>query len=59
MRPEAAAAFALSEEDSILRDAYGAGTFGQGCLMARRLVERGVACVEVSLNGCGYTLEQL
>ncbi len=51
MRPEAAAAFDLSEEDATLREAYGAGTFGQGCMMARRLVERGVACVEVSLNG--------
>lgn len=51
MRPEAAAAFELSEEDATLREAYGPGTFGQGCMMARRLVERGVACVEVSLNG--------
>lgn len=51
MRPDAASAFDLEQEDRALREAYGAGTFGQGCLMARRLVERGVRCVEVSLDG--------
>ncbi|MBW3597118.1 MAG: DUF1501 domain-containing protein, partial [Planctomycetes bacterium] len=30
--------------------AYGRGRFGQGCLMARRLIERGVPFVEVSLG---------
>ena len=30
---------------------YGRGSFGSGCLMARRLVERGVTYVEVSLDG--------
>jgi len=33
-----------------VREAYGKGMFGQGCLLARRLVERGVPFVEVSLN---------
>ena len=33
-----------------MRDAYGRNLFGQGCLLARRLVERGVAFVEVSLG---------
>ncbi len=51
MRSQAAGAFELAEEDSALRDAYGRHQFGQGCLLARRLVERGVPFVEVSLNG--------
>jgi arylsulfatase A-like enzyme len=33
-----------------VRDAYGRGLFGQGCLLARRLVERQVPFVEVSLD---------
>jgi hypothetical protein len=44
-------AFQLEEEPTELRDAYGRNRFGQGCLLARRLVERGVAFVEVSLAG--------
>jgi len=51
MNPRAASAFNLDEEDGALREAYGTGTFGQGCLMARRLVERGVSFVEVALEG--------
>ncbi|HEY4259713.1 MAG TPA: DUF1501 domain-containing protein [Schlesneria sp.] len=51
MNPKAAAAFNLDEEDRSLRDSYGTGSFGQGCLLARRLVERGVSCIEVSLDG--------
>ncbi len=51
MRPEAAAAFRLDDEKSSLRDAYGRTTFGQGCLLARRLVQRGVSFVEVTLDG--------
>lgn len=51
MRPEAAAAFHLEEEKANVRDAYGRTSFGQGCLLARRLVERGVAFVEVTLDG--------
>ncbi len=51
MNPKAAAAFNLDEEDKSVRDSYGAGSFGQGCLMARRLVERGVSFVEVALDG--------
>lgn len=45
------AAFDLGEEKAELRDAYGRDPFGQGCLLARRLVERGVRFVEVSLHG--------
>jgi len=48
-------AFNLSLEPDAIRDAYGRGTFGQGCLMARRLIERGVPLVEVSLgDGLGW-----
>lgn len=43
-------AFNLDEESTELRDAYGRTRFGQGCLLARRLVERGVPCVEVTLD---------
>ncbi len=46
-------AFDLDEESSDLRDAYGRNRFGQGCLLARRLVERGVPFVEVSLGSTG------
>jgi len=45
------AAFDLTQEKPELRDAFGRDAFGQGCLLARRLVERGVRFVEVSLHG--------
>ena len=51
MRSKAVKAFDLSSENDALRDAYGRNQFGQGCLLARRLVERGVPFVEVSLSG--------
>jgi uncharacterized protein (DUF1501 family) len=51
MRSKAAQAFTLEEEPARLRDAYGRNQFGQGCLLARRLVERGVPFVEVALSG--------
>lgn len=43
-------AFELSQETDDTRTAYGSGRFGQGCLLARRLIERGVGFVEVSLG---------
>jgi uncharacterized protein (DUF1501 family) len=43
-------AFDLSVEPRKVREAYGRGTFGQGCLMARRLIQRGVPLVEISLG---------
>ncbi len=46
-------AFDLDEEPAELRDAYGRSRFGQGCLLARRLVERGVPFVEVALDAGG------
>jgi hypothetical protein len=51
MKTEAAKAFNLEEEAPALRDAYGRNLFGQGCLLARRLVERGVPFIEVTLGG--------
>lgn len=50
MNSDDAKAFDLSQEPKKLREAYGANVFGQGCLMARRLVEQGVPFVEVSLG---------
>ena len=50
MRSSAAKAFELEEEPEAVRDAYGRNPFGQGCLLARRLVERGVPFVEVTLS---------
>jgi hypothetical protein len=51
MRTAAAKAFDLDEEKAAVRDGYGRSLFGQGCLLARRLVERRVPFVEVTLNG--------
>ena len=51
---EARRAFDLDAEKASLRDAYGRNLFGQGCLLARRLVERGVPFVEVSLTVPGF-----
>jgi uncharacterized protein (DUF1501 family) len=51
MRTAAAKAFDLDQEKAAVRDAYGRNLFGQGCLLARRLVEREVPFVEVSLDG--------
>jgi hypothetical protein len=38
-------------EKKSLIDEYGNNGFGKGCLLARRLVEAGVTCVEVDLGG--------
>lgn len=43
-------AFDLTKEPEQLREAYGQNNFGQGCLLARRLVEHGVRYVEVQLG---------
>jgi hypothetical protein len=44
-------AFDLSKETDAVRDRYGRNPFGQGCLLARRLVETGVTFVEVESDG--------
>ena len=56
--PEFNRSFKLDEESGDLRNRYG-GEFGQRCLLARRLIERGVRFIEVShnlnfLNGAGW-----
>ncbi len=48
--PETHEAFDLSREQEQVRDAYGRSTFGQSCLLARRLIESGARFVTV---GCG------
>ncbi len=45
--PKVKNAFDLSTEDPKLRDAYGRTSYGQSCLLARRLVESGVRFVTV------------
>ena len=65
MHSAAVKAFDLTTEKDALRDKYGRNLFGQGCLLARRLVERGVPFVEVTLssapgvnNGIGWDTHQ-
>ena len=47
MQFEAQQAFDISRETKVTREAYGKGQFADGCLIARRLVERGVRMVQV------------
>jgi hypothetical protein len=55
--PTVKRAFDLTQEPGKLRDAYGRSTYGQSCLLARRLVEAGVRFVSVyfsaSIGGKG------
>lgn len=51
MQSVGAKAFDLTQESDKVREGYGRNLFGQGCLLARRLVERNVAFVEVTLSG--------
>jgi Protein of unknown function (DUF1501) len=44
-------AFDVGQEKDSVRDRYGRSPFGQGCLLARRLIETGVTFVEVAANG--------
>ncbi|WP_020475333.1 DUF1501 domain-containing protein [Zavarzinella formosa] len=46
--PEARKALVLTDEKESLRDAYGHTSFGQSCLLARRLVEAGVPYIQVN-----------
>jgi uncharacterized protein (DUF1501 family) len=50
--------FDLSQEKNDLRDRYGRNTFGQSCLMARRLVEHGVPYVTINFIGGWDTHKQ-
>ncbi len=47
--PRAREAFALDKEPDAMRDRYGRTRFGQSCLLARRLIERGVRFVTVNM----------
>ena len=47
--PQAREAFELRKEPASLRDRYGRTRFGQSCLLARRLIERGVRFVTVNM----------
>jgi uncharacterized protein (DUF1501 family) len=47
--PRAREAFTLDGEPSTVRDRYGRTRFGQSCLLARRLIERGVRFVTVNM----------
>ncbi len=51
MRSEDLKAFNLNLEDAAVREEYGQNGFGQGCLLARRLIENDVRHVEVTLGG--------
>ena len=51
MQSAAGEAFDVRREPLRVREAYGAGDFARGCLLARRLVERGVRFVQVSNGG--------
>jgi hypothetical protein len=49
--PGAKKAFDIHSEDPRLRDRYGRNSLGQGCLLARRLIEGGVRFVTVTDGG--------
>jgi hypothetical protein len=51
MNSRQARALSLDDVPPRIRERYGNHSFGQGCLMARRLVEQGVTFVEVTLGG--------
>lgn len=51
MRSEDVKAFDITLEDEGVREMYGDNSFGQGCLLARRMVQNDVRFVEVSLGG--------
>ncbi|HJT78098.1 MAG TPA: DUF1501 domain-containing protein [Gemmataceae bacterium] len=51
MSSEQLRAFEITREPERLRQDYGDTPFGRGCLAARRLIEVGVRCVEVTLGG--------
>jgi len=51
MNSQQVSAFDVSLESKSMQDGFGDTPFGRGCLSAVRLIERGVRCVEVELNG--------
>ena len=55
---DAGKVFDLSQEKDEMRDRYGRTTFGQSCLVARRLVERGVPYITINYKGGWDTHKQ-
>jgi hypothetical protein len=55
---DAGKVFDLSQEKDDLRTRYGKNTFGQSCLVARRLVERGIPYVTINYQGGWDTHKQ-
>jgi hypothetical protein len=55
---DAGKVFDLSQEKDDLRDQYGRTTFGQSCLVARRLVERGIPYITINYQGGWDTHKQ-
>jgi hypothetical protein len=55
---DAGKVFDLSQEKDEMRDLYGRTTFGQSCLVARRLVERGVPYITINYQGGWDTHKQ-
>jgi len=55
---DAGKVFDLAQEKDELRDRYGRNTFGQSCLVARRLVERGVPYITINYKGGWDTHKQ-
>ena len=51
MSSDQLAAFDVTREPAAVRAEYGDSPFGRGCLAARRLLDAGVRCVEVTLSG--------
>ncbi|MDA1015881.1 MAG: DUF1501 domain-containing protein [Planctomycetota bacterium] len=48
--PKLGEAFEMSRESNELRDRYGRHSWGQSCLLARRLAEAGTAAITVTFN---------
>jgi hypothetical protein len=51
MKSDDLKAFDISVENESIRESYGDNSFGQGCLLARRLIEHRVRFVEVEFGG--------
>lgn len=50
MKSASVETFGFADEPESIRERYGKTAFGQGCLLARRLVERGVPFIDVTLS---------
>ncbi|MFN7731971.1 MAG: DUF1501 domain-containing protein [Pirellula sp.] len=57
MSSEQIAAFEIQREPDSVQNAFGDTPFGRGCLAAVRLIEQGVTCVEIELNGWDTHIE--